>query len=138
MEEAQDSIPWAIAMMLLGVNCGPEWYDKSKFRDKKILEIAHKVKVKPDPIADKASPEKMIATVEVTTSRGRQFSAYIELPKGDPQNPMKNEELRKKFMSLAIPILGKAQTEKLTRTINALDKIESVTEITNLLSNYHN
>jgi len=96
------------------------------------------VKVKPDPIADKASPEKMIATVEVTTSRGRQFSAYIELPKGDPQNPMKNEELRKKFMSLAIPILGKAQTEKLTRTINALDKIESVTEITNLLSNYHN
>jgi 2-methylcitrate dehydratase len=46
-------------------------------------------------------PAKQPSKVVITTNDGREFSEYLEYPKGDPREPMTMNDLENKFNSLA-------------------------------------
>ena len=46
-------------------------------------------------------PAKQPSKVVITTNDGRDFSEYLEYPKGDPREPMTMDDLENKFNSLA-------------------------------------
>ena len=45
-------------------------------------------------------PAKQPSKVVVTTNDGKEFSEYLEYPKGDPREPMTIDDLENKFNSL--------------------------------------
>jgi 2-methylcitrate dehydratase len=46
-------------------------------------------------------PAKQPSKVVITTKDDKQYSEYLEYPKGDPREPMTMEDLENKFNSLA-------------------------------------
>lgn len=93
---AKLSTPYAVAAALLYGKA-----DLSVFEplDEKILELAKKVKVTEIPELTAESPQKRIAIVTVTT-HDEKIQERVDYAKGDPENPMTEEELSMKSQQL--------------------------------------
>lgn len=90
---AKLSTPYAVAAGLLYGRA-----DLSVFEplDEKIIDLAKKVKVIEDPALTAESSKKRIAIVTVTLKDGAERTVRIDYAKGDPENPMTEEELAEK------------------------------------------
>ena len=90
---AKLSTPYAVAAGLLYGRA-----DLSVFEplDEMIVDLAQKVKVVEDPTLTAESPKKRVAIVTVTLNDGTERTARVDYAKGDPENPMTEEELAEK------------------------------------------
>ncbi len=90
---AKLSTPYAVAA---GIIYGRA--DLSVFEpiDDRIINLAKKVKIIEDPELTKESPKKRIAIVTVILNDGTEQMARVDYAKGDPENPMTEEELAEK------------------------------------------
>ena len=55
----------------------------------------------------------MPGRVTVRTTDGREFTEEVLYPKGNPGNPMTEDEFKAKFMDMAARVLGEAQSDEL-------------------------
>jgi 2-methylcitrate dehydratase PrpD len=65
---------------------------------------------------------------------GTRFSHTAKIAKGDPRNPMTEEEVLQKFRSNAQSVLSGAQTEKLVERVRSLDTVSNLRQVTELLT----
>ena len=72
------------------------------------------------------------AEIEVLLKGGTTYTARVDVPKGDPRNPLTREEIGEKFHRLADGVIGKSRAEALEQMIDDLQNIR-VTELTALL-----
>ncbi len=70
-----------------------------------------KIKGEPSEEFEKMFPAKQPSKVVVKTKDGREFSEYLEYPKGDPREPMTEEDLDNKFNSLSQKLFTKRKKE---------------------------
>lgn len=133
--DAQFSTQWAIAMMVLGVDPGPEWCSEERLRDPQAIEIAGKVKCEVDPDADRLWLEegKQIATVEIAMKSGNRVSGYVEYPKGEVANPFTPEEIRQTFRRLASYVLKPKEIERILETVDELETVEDISKLAGML-----
>ena len=127
------SAPFILAAALTTGSCWREQFTMEKIKDPRLLDLAAKIEVVKDDELDALYDEKWPAIVEVQTNDGRIFSARRDVPKGEPEFPVSDDELKAKFISLATDTIDAAQAETLWQTIFALDKLDSVSELTGLL-----
>jgi 2-methylcitrate dehydratase PrpD len=136
MIQAQFSMPYVVTMALMGEPTGPNWYQESKFKNRKIRELQHRVSLEEDPMAkDKFYKEnKVVSTVELVTKSGNRFTEHVEYPKGEPENPFSQEDHLEKMRSMAswLGMKGR-QISELVETLNRLERLRSVSELTRLL-----
>ena len=62
----------------------------------------------------------------ITTNDGKQHSTRVDVPKGDPRDPMTEEEIAVKFTALGGDVIGKEQCKKLQSFIMGLDAAEKL------------
>ena len=95
---AKLSTPYAVAAGLIYGRA-----DLSVFEplDERVVGTAKKVRVCEDPALTAECPQKRIAVVTVTDENGRVFRHRVDYAKGDPENPMTEEELTQKARQLA-------------------------------------
>jgi 2-methylcitrate dehydratase PrpD len=130
---AQFSIPFALAVALRTRKIGPEDVTEANLRNPDILALARKVEVTVDPDINSQFPAKTIARVTMHTTRGS-FEATVEYPRGNPENPLSDEDLAAKFRSLTAPIVGEGACDKLQAAIFDLARAKDVTSLTRLLA----
>ncbi len=94
---AKISTPYAVAAALMYGKA-----DLSVFEplDEKIIELTKKVKLVEIPELTEESPKKRIAIVTVTTIDNNTIQSRVDYAKGDPENPMTEEELSMKTQQL--------------------------------------
>jgi 2-methylcitrate dehydratase PrpD len=129
---AQFSIPFALAVAILYRRIAPEDVSEENLQKPEILDLARKVEVVVDPEINGQFPAKTIARVTMTTARG-QFQATVEYPRGNPENPLSDDDLRTKFRSLTTKIVGEKTCEALQSAIFDLSAARDVTALTQLL-----
>ncbi len=78
---------------------------------------------------EKFFPDLKPAIVDVRCKDGKRYTIRVEYPKGDPMNPMSDEELFAKFRSNASPLVA---PEKQKAIISAIMNLEDLTEIADL------
>jgi 2-methylcitrate dehydratase len=59
--------------------------------------------------------------VTITTNDGKSHSTRVDVPKGDPRDPMTEEEIAVKFTALGGDVVGKEQCKKLQSYIMRMD-----------------
>lgn len=138
--EAQFSIPYVIAVALLDPQPGPNWYDKERFTDPKVLEIARKIKPGKDPedtllgcfntYQEGSHPEK---TVTITMNDGTVYEKTQRTHKGHPLDMLSREEFCDLFRREASFARNEEQTEKLIDFITNLENVEDMSVICELL-----
>jgi 2-methylcitrate dehydratase PrpD len=64
--------------------------------------------------------------VEVLTRTGDEYDSTVLRPKGDPTNPMTNEELENKLRTNALRVLSEDQVDELQEKIRKLEDIDDI------------
>ena len=138
MIQAQFCVPYLVTMVLMGEPTGPRWFTEEMLKNAKVKEFQRKVKVEEDPEASKVGwgPMNVIwnSTVEITTKDGRSFSKHVEYPRGEPENPFTRQDHIDKLMNMASWVgMKKSQINKLIETLDRLEKLSTISELTRLL-----
>jgi len=129
--EAQMSIPFCIALMMIEGKIIPSQFTPTNIRNEKILAIAKKVNVVARQEFDlEQSKGAMPAIVTIKTKNRGKLSARVNYPKGSPEQPLSKKDVEEKFIQLASQIIP---TESVIKVVNELEKLESITILTDLL-----
>ncbi len=132
-ETADHSLPYVIAAAIVDRNVTPAQFTAAKIADPVIREQLHKVKVVADPEVEKLFPALQRVIVRLTTTDGRAFDQQLDYPKGDPRNPLTDEEIEEKFEALAEPVLSEGGRARVKDAVWNLEKLASVGELMGML-----
>ena len=82
-----------------------------------------KIKGEPSKEFEKMFPAKQPSRVVVKTKDGREFSEYLEYPKGDPREPMTMEDLNNKFEGLSEKLLAEGRRKEVKEAIFSAEQL---------------
>jgi len=128
-ETADHSLPYVIAAALVDRQVTPVQFTMEKIMDKRIRQQLRKVEVVADPEIEKVFPALQRAIVHMETSDGRCFTKQLDYPKGDPRNPLTDQELEEKFAALAEGVLSKSAQKRVRDSVWNLERLGSVSEL---------
>jgi len=107
---------------------------KERIADPKLHELAAKVKVTPDEELDSIYPEGSRPTnVEVKLKDGAIHTERVDMPWGEPRNPLTDEELFEKFVNWSSPTVDGGKAERVWSALKRLDELKDVSELMFLL-----
>jgi 2-methylcitrate dehydratase PrpD len=129
---AQYSIPFCVALSLYSDPTDPESFVDKKLKDKKILAMMRKVRIKVDHEIEHKGWDRA-ARVTVGLANRQRPSTLIVHFKGTPRNPMSQLEVEDKSRKLTRTILSGRQLEGLVEAVQHLEKIDDVSRISDLL-----
>ena len=78
-------------------------------------------------------PAKQPSKVVIRTTAGKEYSAYLEYPKGDPREPMTIEDLSAKFNGLSADLLDEKRQKEIQETIFSCEKLSAGDFMTKLV-----
>ncbi|MDD4051234.1 MAG: MmgE/PrpD family protein, partial [candidate division Zixibacteria bacterium] len=84
-ETADHSLPYCLAAALVDHKITTQSFSDEKMKDPRIWEVIDKIKGEASVEFEKMFPAKQPSRVVVKTKDGREFSEYLEYPKGDPR-----------------------------------------------------
>ncbi len=132
-ETADHSLPYVIAAALVDRQVTPVQFTMEKILDPKIREQLRKVEVVADPEIEKVFPALQRVIVTIDTTDGRKFSKQLDYPKGDPRNPLTDQEVEEKFAALAEGVLSAAAQKRVKDAVWSLERVGSVSELMALM-----
>ncbi len=124
-ETADHSLPYCIACALVDHKITTQSFSEEKMKDPKIWEVIDKIKGEPSIEFEKMFPAKQPSKAVVKTKDGKEFSEYLEYPKGDPREPMTIEDLDNKFNSLSENLLSSKKQKEVKVAIFNCEKLSA-------------
>lgn len=101
VNSAKMSIPYSLSVALCTGKAGLGEFEEGVIADSQVLGIAQKVSVSAEDDLSALCPQKRVAIVKIKTVDG-EFVERVDYPKGEPENPLSQEELEEKFRGLAM------------------------------------
>jgi len=98
---AQFSIPYCVAACLLDHEMGPDQLTEARILDPRVVELSGRVTVAIDEELDKIYPDKTASRVEILLADGRRLTRQVDIPKGDPRDPMEVADIADKLRRFA-------------------------------------
>jgi 2-methylcitrate dehydratase len=131
-ETADHSLPYVIAAAIADRQVTPVQFTNEKIMNDTIRAQLPKIEVVADPEIEKVFPDLQRVIVTIHTHDGRELTNQLDYPKGDPRNPLSDQEIEEKFEALAEPVMSKGARRKAMDAIWQLDDLDSVTELMKL------
>ncbi len=102
VSSAKLSTPYSVALAIVKGSCGFTDYNEDNLNDYWIKILTRKVCVIEDENLTAHSPAVRGARVIIYLKNGEEYEAPCLYPKGEPENPLTQEELEGKFRGLAM------------------------------------
>ena len=122
ISSAKLSTPYSVALAIVKGSVGYADYIEDNLRNYWINNLTRKVKVIEDDDLTKRSPAVRGARVTIYLKDGNSYEASCYYPKGEPENPLSQQELEAKFRGLAM--YGGLTKEECDEVINEVWKEE--------------
>lgn len=139
--EAQFSMPYCIAAILLDPKPGANWYTREMMKSEKLLALAEKVKSGPDPehtlqgsfnmYVDGTFPKK---TVTITMKDGTIYEESKAGHKGHPDDMLSREEFHDLFRNNVSEVMSEERANKIIHYIMNLEEVDDMSGFGKLLS----
>lgn len=103
----------------LAVLRGPSLNDVSEadLRDPVVAAMVERVEVREDPELTALFPHRWSCRVQVEMRDGAVLEDRVDIPKGEPENPLTEHELMEKFLRLAAPVLGSTRAGRVAELV---------------------
>ncbi|WP_426127873.1 MmgE/PrpD family protein [Pararhizobium sp. PWRC1-1] len=115
---AQFSAPYAVAMALLGIEPGPDWFSEEQVRGDAAMRLMARIELRPD--MGKPADSHHVARAQLSLKDGRIFHAEVKIALGEAANPLPRSFLEEKFIKLARRRLGHDRSLALLKTISSI------------------
>ena len=132
-ETADHSLPYCIAAAIVDRKITREQFDEERIKDARIQAVLPKIKGEASEEFEKMFPEKQPSKVTIRLKSGETYSARLDYPKGDPREPMSEEDLDNKFRGLCTGLLTEARQAEIKQAIWNLETFENIGEFMGLL-----
>lgn len=131
--DAQFSIPWAVAVAIVKNSTGIYEFRGDVLQDPEVLALAQKVGCEYDPAAEAMYPKAYPSTLVAEMNDGRTFTAHVDYPKGDPENPATKEEILAKFHGLTEKFFDEERREQVIKAVEGLETMTNISELADLV-----
>jgi 2-methylcitrate dehydratase len=132
-ETADHSLPYVVAAALVDGNVLPTSFSEERLRDPRLIDMMKKIKVKADPEIDDLFPGVKRARVTITAKDGKKYTEQTDLAKGDPGNPLTDEELTAKFRANSEGVLSGGRIDEIIEATWRVDSLENISDYMALL-----
>ncbi len=105
-ETADHSLPYIFARTLVDGMIGLGSFDEAAYKDPSLRPLMNKIKVAQDDEIEAMWPSTVMMRVEAADRLGKRHSIEVVNPLGHERNPMRDADVRRKFMALSGPVLG--------------------------------
>ncbi|MCA9279078.1 MAG: MmgE/PrpD family protein [Phycisphaeraceae bacterium] len=124
-ETADHSLPYCLAVGLVDGMVTPQQFKEERIADKSLEGIMDKIKVVANEEFESLFPKFQPSQVTITTNDGTSFTHRVDVPKGDPRDPMTPEEIGVKFTALGKDIIGADKCAKIGDWIMDMENASS-------------
>ncbi len=125
--EAQFSMPFGAAIALLTGEAGLSVFTEAWPGDPRVRALMQKVECYTSSELDEYYPAEWRASASVKLVDGRELSARVRHPLGDPYNPLSWEQLEARFHELVAPVIEDIRIrEEIIGKVKGLDDLERV------------
>ena len=124
--QAKFSLPFCVALALSRGRVGLAEFTPASLADPELRALADRVALAEDPACNRAFPARWQAAVTVGLATGRRETVRVEAPRGSPENPASDGELREKFDGLCEGRIPPARRDALRRAVDALHGMDDV------------
>src|SRR5207245_6325194 len=131
-ETADHSLPYCMAVGLVDGMVTPLQFREERVRDQSLIPIMDKIRVVANEEFEALFPKFQPSRVTITTNGGKSHSTRVDVPTGDPRDPMTEEEIAVKFSATRGDASGRDQGENLQKCIMNIDSAKTVDELLEL------
>src|SRR5215204_986181 len=132
VHQAKFSMGFVLALVALYGRAGVDEFTEEALTDPQVRAFHDRAEMVLDPEVDAAYPARWIGLVDVETTDGRRLTSKVDVPKGDPDNPLSRAELEDKARRLAA-YRGGASPEEIGWIIERSWNLEREPDVRNLL-----
>jgi 2-methylcitrate dehydratase len=132
-ETADHSLPYCIAAAIVDRRITTDQFSETRIQDPTIRAVLSKIRGEASQEFERDFPVKQRSRVTIETVGGRTVSASVDYPKGDPREPMTDDELRGKFDALSEPFLTSRRRERIREAVWNLERFEAAADFMRLL-----
>ncbi|MHC4219570.1 MAG: MmgE/PrpD family protein [Planctomycetota bacterium] len=121
-ETADHSLPYSLAVGLVDGMVTPLQFKQERIDDPALIPVMDKIKVVPNEEFEALFPEFQPSRVTITLTDGTAHEQRVDVPKGDPRDPMTEDEIAVKFNALGRDALGPQKCEQLRELIMNIER----------------
>jgi 2-methylcitrate dehydratase len=133
-ETADHSLPYCMAVGLVDGMVTPLQFKEERVLDKSLIPFMDMVKVVANDEFEALCPKFQPSRVTITTKDGKQHATRVDVPKGDPRDPMTEEEIAVKFNALGKEVVGEERCARLREHIMQMETWENVDTLMSLMT----
>ncbi|MFC2029039.1 MmgE/PrpD family protein [Chloroflexota bacterium] len=119
--DAQFSLSYTMALMLLGYKSGYPWLNSDRIHDPEVIKIAKKIQARVDQPASVQAHADWPVRVKVYLKGNETFEEQVLIPRGHPDRPLTIDEQYSKYKHLSFPVIGEINSEKVLKKIMNLE-----------------
>ncbi len=131
--EAQFSLPFGVAVALAKRRASLEEFTETMLHDAEIGSLMTKVDYERDPTLEQNYPKEWPAWAKVKLHDGREVSAQVRFPKGDPENPLSWDQLTDKYNDLVKSTWDVTRAARICHAVRALESEGDMRDFTQSL-----
>ncbi len=123
---AKMSIPYSVAAGFVHGKAGLQEFTEEEVRNEITLNLTKKVSVTADSEFSRNFPAKQTAVVTVEMADGNIYEERVDFPKGEPENPLSDEEFKARYDSLMA--YGEVTPEKAEAIYETVFRLRGLTK----------
>lgn len=119
-EDAQYSLKYPVAAALVFGTVGANEITEPSLHHPLVLKLIDRITVTEKAEFSRRFPAQRLARVKVKLANGEVLVSEPTTARGDPHEPLTDDELRRKYRSLATPVLGDGRALRIERAVTTL------------------
>ena len=131
-EEAQYSIPYALAAAIVDREVGVEQVCEERLSDPEFSSVANKVEIVIDEEAQRLFPSQCLSRVIIETDQ-KTYDSGLVGAMGDPDRPFSDDDLKRKFLSVTRGVIHLDDGRRLIEQVDGLEEMDDLSGMVRLL-----
>ena len=133
-ETADHSLPYCMAVGLADGMVTPLQFRQERIEDRSLEPIMDMVRVEANDEFEALFPEFQPSRVTITLRDGTTHATRVDVPKGDPRDPMSAREIGVKASALGVDVIGQDACDRLGESVSRLDEHERLDGLLDLMT----
>ena len=128
-ETADHSLFYCCAAALVDGDVTLATFDDHRLSDPKLLDLVDRTEIVEDPDCNAGYPKGIPNDIIITCADGTKANKRVDFPRGHAGNPMTDDEVVKKFRTMAASVIDDSTAAKILDQAWSLDKLADVTSL---------